>query len=49
MIKIEDLSKIKAPIVWSLHDNWAFSGGCHIMWECKKYKNTRIIYIGFIS
>jgi len=39
MIKIEDLKNIKAPIVWSLHDNWAFTGGCHIMWECEKYKN----------
>ena len=38
MIKIEDLARIKAPIVWSLHDNWAFSGGCHIMQECEKYK-----------
>jgi glycosyltransferase involved in cell wall biosynthesis len=37
MIKLEDLPKIKAPIVWSLHDNWAFTGGCHIMWECDKY------------
>ena len=37
MIKIEDLSKIKAPIVWSLHDNWAFTGGCHIMWDCNRY------------
>ena len=39
MIKIEDLSKIKKPIVWSLHDNWAFTGGCHIMWECEKYRS----------
>lgn len=38
MLRIEDLSKIKAPIVWSLHDNWAFTGGCHIMWDCDKYK-----------
>ncbi|MGN7808442.1 glycosyltransferase family 4 protein [Flavobacterium johnsoniae] len=38
MIKIEDLTKIQAPIVWSLHDNWAFTGGCHIMWDCDKYK-----------
>jgi len=38
MIKIEDLVRIKAPIVWSLHDNWAFTGGCHIKWECEKYK-----------
>lgn len=38
MIRIEDLVRIKAPIVWTLHDNWAFTGGCHIMWECEKYK-----------
>jgi glycosyltransferase involved in cell wall biosynthesis len=38
MVKIEDLAKIKQPIVWTLHDNWAFTGGCHIMWECEKYK-----------
>lgn len=40
MIRIEDLTKIKAPIVWTLHDNWAFTGGCHIMWECEKYKKS---------
>ena len=38
MLNIEDLEKIKAPIVWSLHDNWGFTGGCHIMWDCEKYK-----------
>jgi glycosyltransferase involved in cell wall biosynthesis len=40
MIRIEELPKIKAPIVWSLHDNWAFTGGCHIMWNCEKYKTN---------
>ncbi len=40
MMTIEDISRIKAPIVWSLHDNWAFTGGCHIMWECEKYKES---------
>ncbi|AJI46154.1 glycosyltransferase family 4 protein [Francisella tularensis subsp. novicida] len=38
MLKIEDIAKIKAPIIWSLHDNWAFTGGCHIKWDCVKYK-----------
>jgi len=37
MLKIEDILKIKKPIVWTLHDNWVFTGGCHIMWECKRY------------
>jgi len=40
MMQIEDIAKIKAPIVWSLHDNWAFTGGCHIMWECDNYKHS---------
>lgn len=37
MLRIEDLSKIKAPIVWSLHDMWAFTGGCHYANECLGY------------
>lgn len=40
MIRIEDIAKINAPIVWTLHDNWAFTGGCHIMWTCEKYKTS---------
>jgi glycosyltransferase involved in cell wall biosynthesis len=38
MIKIEDLAKIDKPIVWSLHDMWAFTGGCHYDEECGRYK-----------
>ena len=38
IIRIEDLVKIKAPIVWSLHDMWAFTGGCHYDEECKGYE-----------
>jgi glycosyltransferase involved in cell wall biosynthesis len=37
MMKLEDILKINAPIVWSLHDNWLFTGGCHVKWECEKY------------
>ena len=39
MMRVEDLVKIKAPVVWSLHDNWGFTGGCHVKWECDKYKD----------
>jgi glycosyltransferase involved in cell wall biosynthesis len=39
MIRIEELTKIKAPIVWSLHDMWAFTGGCHYDENCQGYKN----------
>lgn len=36
-IRIETLSKINKPIIWTLHDSWAFTGGCHIPFNCKKY------------
>lgn len=38
MMRIEDLVKINAPIVWSLHDMWAFTGGCHYDEECAGYQ-----------
>lgn len=40
MIRIEDLVRIQAPIVWSLHDMWAFTGGCHYDEYCGRYKNV---------
>ena len=40
MIKIEDIANIKAHIVWSLHDMWAFTGGCHYNEGCSLYKNN---------
>lgn len=38
MMSIEDITKIKAPIVWTLHDMWAFTGGCHYNEGCERYK-----------
>ncbi len=38
MMKVEDLKKIQAPIVWSLHDMWAFTGGCHYDEGCGAYE-----------
>lgn len=37
MISVKNLSRIKKPIVWSLHDMWAFTGGCHYDSGCGKY------------
>ncbi|ELI6429763.1 glycosyltransferase [Vibrio harveyi] len=31
MISIEEICKIKKPIVWTLHDAWAYTGGCHLV------------------
>jgi glycosyltransferase involved in cell wall biosynthesis len=39
MFRIENLSRIHAPIVWTLHDMWAFTGGCHYDQGCGKYED----------
>lgn len=37
-VGIEDLVKINAKIVWTLHDMWPFTGGCHYAADnCHKY------------
>jgi hypothetical protein len=33
MLSIADISRIKKPIVWTLHDMWAFCGAEHIAWD----------------
>lgn len=37
---IKRISKLGKPIVWTLHDSWAFTGGCHIPYDCKKYQKS---------
>ena len=37
-LDIDELAKIHKPIVWTLHDSWAFTGICHVQYECKKYE-----------
>ncbi|WP_233564671.1 glycosyltransferase family 4 protein [Methanohalophilus sp. RSK] len=37
-VPIRQVAKIKQPIVWTLHDMWAFTGGCHYNDTCDKYK-----------
>lgn len=49
MLSIEDIQKIKKPIVWTLHDMWAFCGAEHyteddIRWKDGYYKKNRPSY-----
>jgi glycosyltransferase involved in cell wall biosynthesis len=37
-LNIKTLFRIKCPIVWTLHDMWPFTGGCHYSGDCEKYK-----------
>jgi glycosyltransferase involved in cell wall biosynthesis len=39
-LKIETLAKFKQPLVWTLHDMWAFTGGCHYSQECDRYTES---------
>jgi glycosyltransferase involved in cell wall biosynthesis len=36
-LQIESLNKIQQPIVWTLHDMWSFTGGCHYNQACDRY------------
>jgi Glycosyltransferase len=38
-IGIGSFNKLNKPIVWTLHDSWPFTGGCHIPYECIEYQN----------
>lgn len=33
MLRIEAFRRLKRPIVWTLHDSWAFTGGCHVPFD----------------
>ncbi len=37
---VKDFKKFKRPVVWTMHDMWGFTGGCHYDEYCGKYKNT---------
>jgi glycosyltransferase involved in cell wall biosynthesis len=36
---LEKLIALGKPIVWTLHDMWAFTGGCHYSGECNRYQS----------
>ena len=39
-VPIEALAKFNKPIVWTLHDMWAFTGGCCYSGECDGYTKS---------
>lgn len=36
-LKIETIAKFQSPLVWTLHDMWSFTGGCHYNQSCDKF------------
>jgi glycosyltransferase involved in cell wall biosynthesis len=39
-LKIEDFKRLGVPLVWTLHDMWAFTGGCHYSGDCDRYTKS---------
>lgn len=37
-VDLDILSQMTKPIVWTLHDMWALTGGCHSPIICKRYE-----------
>ncbi len=37
-MRLETVRRIDRPLVWTLHDSWAFTGGCHVPNECTRYR-----------
>ncbi len=35
---VPSLASFQKPVVWTLHDSWAFTGGCHVPGDCLNYK-----------
>lgn len=36
-LRIETLGKFNKPLVWTFHDMWPFTGGCHVSKDCLGY------------
>ena len=39
LLNISDLNLIQKPIIWTLHDMYPMTGGCHYDEECNKFKS----------
>jgi glycosyltransferase involved in cell wall biosynthesis len=37
LLPIQALGRIRTPVLWTLHDMWAFTGGCHYDENCGRY------------
>jgi len=39
-IDLKALESVKKPIIWTLHDNWPFTGICHYFYDCENFTKT---------
>lgn len=38
-LSLDSISLLPGPLVWTLHDSWAFTGGCHLPGDCERYSD----------
>jgi len=39
-LRIESIINLSKPLVWTLHDTWPFTGGCHYFFTCSRYRQS---------
>ena len=39
-VRIESLRRLESPLIWTLHDMWPFTGGCHYTDNCHKFEKS---------
>ena len=39
-LPLSSIPRINKPLVWTLHDSWAFTGGCHVPYECRRFEKN---------
>lgn len=37
VMSLAEVARIKAPVVWTMHDMWDFTGACHHSGDCRAY------------
>ena len=37
-MSVADIGRLSKPVIWTLHDSWAFTGGCHVPGSCPLYR-----------
>ena len=41
-IRINSLSKVKKPVIWTMRDMWAFTGGSHYTMDFYEYEKSKL-------
>lgn len=39
-VSVATLARLERPLIWTLHDMWPFTGGCHYSFDCDRYRRA---------